>query len=66
MNPIRRTRTFLNETTVELKKSIWPTWKELRDSTIVVLIATALLGAYIALADFSVYNWIQLLTDWVR
>ena len=51
---------------MELKKAVWPTKSELRDSTIVVFFATLLLGAYVALADFSVYNWIQLLMDWVR
>lgn len=66
MNPIRRTRQFLSETMIELRKSIWPTWKELRDSTLVVLIASALLGAYVSLSDFAVYNWIQLITDAVR
>lgn len=66
MNPIRRTRHFLAETTTELRKSIWPTWKELRDSTVVVLVATALLGGYCALSDFAVYNWIQLITQAIR
>ncbi len=66
MNPIRRTRQFLGETSQELRKSVWPTWRELRDTTVVVLIATALLGGYVALADFSVYNWIHFLTQVVR
>lgn len=66
MNPIRSTRQFLAETTTELRKSVWPTWKELRDSTVVVLVASALLGGYVALSDFAVYNWIQLITQVVR
>ena len=64
-NPFRKARIFLGETTTELKKAVWPTKTELRDSTIVVFIATLLLGGYVALADFSVYNWIQLLTNLV-
>ncbi|MCD8483863.1 MAG: preprotein translocase subunit SecE [Verrucomicrobia bacterium] len=64
-NPFRKIRIFTSETQQELKKSVWPTREELRDSTIVVFIATALLGAYVALADFSIYNWVQLLTNWV-
>jgi preprotein translocase subunit SecE len=66
MNPVRRTRQFLAETSTELRKSVWPTWTELRDSTIVVLIASAILAAYVALSDFAVYNWIQLITEAVR
>jgi len=65
-NPFRTARIFLAETSTELKKAVWPTRTELRDSTIVVFVAALLLGAFIALADFSVYNWIQLLTNWVR
>jgi preprotein translocase subunit SecE len=49
MNPIRKRAIFLGETSQSLKKSVWPTKKELRDSTIVVLFATLLLGAYVAL-----------------
>lgn len=66
MNPFRRLRIFLGETSQELKKSVWPTRTELRDSTIVVVIATILLGIYVSLADFSVRSWIDLFTAWVR
>ncbi|MCC5833618.1 MAG: preprotein translocase subunit SecE [Opitutales bacterium] len=65
-NPFRKIRIFFGETSLELKKAVWPTKTELRDSTIVVFIATILLGIYVAVADFSVYNWVQLLTNWVR
>lgn len=66
MNSIRRARQFFSETSQELRKSVWPTGKELRDSTIVILIASILLGAYIALADFAVYSWIELITVVIR
>jgi len=46
----------------ELKKATWPTKTELRDSTVVVLLATALLGTYIALIDFSLMNGVTFLT----
>lgn len=51
---------------VELKKASWPSKVELRDSTVVVLIATAILGTYIALIDFSLMNGVELLTSWAR
>ena len=66
MNSISRVRHFLGTTVLELKKSVWPTRSELRDSTIVVVIATLLLGAYISLSDFAVYSWIEFLTNLVR
>lgn len=55
-------RLFYKETMTELKKAAWPTKTELRDSTVVVLIATALLGTYIALIDFSLMNGVTYLT----
>jgi preprotein translocase subunit SecE len=51
---------------IELKKASWPSKVELRDSTLVVLIATAILGTYIALIDFSLMNGVELLTSWAR
>ena len=50
----------------ELKKATWPTKTELRDSTIIVLTATVILGSYIALIDFSLMNGVELLTSWVK
>lgn len=50
----------------ELKKASWPTFVELRDSTIVVLLATVLLGTFIALSDFSLLNGVEFLTSLVR
>lgn len=65
-NPFTKIRIFYGETLSELKKASWPTLRELRDHTIVVLVAVLLLGAYIALADFSVREVITLLIEQVR
>ena len=65
-NPFSSIRLFYKETLNELKKASWPTKTELRDSTIVVLLATALLGSFIALTDFSLMNGVRLLTELVR
>jgi preprotein translocase subunit SecE len=65
-NPFRKIRIFAGETVQELKKASWPTRLELRDSTLVVIVAVILLGAYICLSDWSVYNVVTLLTDLVR
>lgn len=50
----------------ELKKASWPSKTELRDSTFVVLLATVILGSFIALTDFSLMNGVELLTSLVR
>jgi preprotein translocase subunit SecE len=65
-NPFTSIRLFYKETLAELKKASWPTKTELRDSTFVVLIATAILGSFIALTDFSLMNGVELLTSLVR
>ena len=65
-NPFRRIRIFAGETLQELRKATWPTRIELRDSTVVVIISIILLGAFISLSDWSVYNVITLLTKLVR
>ena len=65
-NPFTSIRLFYKEMMIELKKATWPTKTELRDSTVIVLIATAILGSYIALIDFSLMNGVELLTSWVK
>ncbi|MBH78102.1 MAG: preprotein translocase subunit SecE [Puniceicoccaceae bacterium] len=65
-NPFTSIRLFYKEMMIELKKATWPTKMELRDSTVIVLIATAILGSYIALIDFSLMNGVELLTSWVK
>lgn len=65
-NPFRIIRIFAGETLVELKKATWPTKTELRDSTIVVIVAIAIVGLFIAVADFSLANVVNLFTGWMR
>ena len=65
-NPFTSIRLFYKEMMIELKKATWRTKMELRDSTVIVLIATAILGSYIALIDFSLMNGVELLTSWVK
>ena len=57
----RKTKNFFAEVKVELQKASWPwdpkekgmkKYKELTDSTLVVIIAMLLLGGYVALFDF--------------
>jgi len=68
---ISRTKTFLTEVKVELQKASWPweskekgirRYKELTDSTLVVIIAMLLLGGYVALFDFILINFIHFFT----
>ena len=48
---------FFKETEEELRKCTWPSWDELKGSTVVVLVAILLLGAFTVGIDFVV-AWI--------
>ena len=61
-NPFLRVRDFLAEVMVELKKSSWPTRKELIDSTLVVIVTVLILGVFVALADLLFLRIIAFLT----
>jgi preprotein translocase subunit SecE len=68
---ITKTRNFFSEVRAELQKASWPweakdkgirRYKELTDSTIVVIIAMLLLGGYVALFDFVIIEFIHYFT----
>lgn len=68
----KQTSKFASEVKAELQKATWPwdpkekgvkKYKELIDSTVVVLIATILLGGYIAIGDFLLMNVMEALTQ---
>jgi preprotein translocase subunit SecE len=65
---LTKTKNFLSEVRRELVKASWPwdpkqkgmkRYKELTDSTIVVIVAMLLLGGYVALFDFILVNVIH-------
>jgi preprotein translocase subunit SecE len=64
-NPFRSTRLFFSEMIEELKKATWPTKAELRDSTIVVIVAALILGVFTSISDFSLTQVVVLFTDLV-
>ena len=45
-------RTYVAETQEELKKCTWPSWDELKGSTVLVMITMALLGVFTIVVDF--------------
>ena len=68
---ITKAKTFFNEVKVELQKASWPwdpkekgfkRYKELFDSTGVVIISMLLLGGYVALFDFILVNVVHFFT----
>lgn len=45
--------TYFRELKSEFKKVVWPSWKQVRNNTGVVLTFIILLGAFIALVDLG-------------
>jgi preprotein translocase subunit SecE len=48
---LARFATYIQQTREELKKCTWPTWNELKGSTVVVVISIALIGLFTVLVD---------------
>ena len=68
---LAKVKSFFSEVKIELQKASWPwdpkergfrRYKELTDSTLVVLIAMLLLGGYVALFDFILVNVVHYFT----
>ena len=54
---MRKIQQYVKESIQELKKVTWPTWEELKGSTLVVILFSVIMGCYIAGLDF-VFSWI--------
>jgi preprotein translocase subunit SecE len=60
---VLRFRNYWNETGEELRKCAWPTWDELKGSTVVVSITILLLGAFCFVVDqifIHLVRWISI------
>ncbi|OGD63018.1 preprotein translocase subunit SecE [Candidatus Beckwithbacteria bacterium RBG_13_42_9] len=52
---------FLREARAELKKVIWPTKQEVMRMTILIVVVSVLVGAYVGGLDFGFTNLFRLL-----
>ena len=50
---MRKIQQYVKESIQELKKVTWPTWEELKGSTLVVMIFSVIMGLYIAGLDVA-------------
>ena len=53
-------RAFLDEVRTELKKCSWPTWAELKESTVVVIASVVLLGVFVGVSDLVLNGVLKL------
>ncbi len=61
-NPIHSIRTFYQDTVAELKKCTWSTWRELSESTFVVIVASLVLALLVLAMDVIVRHVIRFVT----
>ncbi len=57
-----RTATYMHNVRAEMRKVSWPTWDDLRKSTVVIVIIVFIIGAIIGLMDLI---FSKLLIDWL-
>ena len=48
---LKRFATYVQQTREELNKCAWPTWEELKESTVLCMLVTLLLGGFTVLTD---------------
>ncbi len=53
---LRQLTDYVQQTREELRKCTWPTWTELKGSTVVVTISIVILGGYIVLVDQAFFR----------
>ena len=53
---------YVMETREELRKCTWPTFDELKGSTVVVMVTIALLGAFTVAVDYVIAQLLRLVT----
>lgn len=61
MDKIVKTRQFLKEAKIELKKVVWPTPKEALISTSVVVVFVIIVSIFLGVVDFGLTKIIKLI-----
>lgn len=56
---MQRLQQYLKEVVQELKKVTWPTWEELKGSTMVVVFFSVVMGLYVAAIDLGLAKIVE-------
>ena len=54
---------FIDDVHAEFNKISWPTWKELKGSTRVVIVFILLMGACVCLFDYVLFGLVRLIME---
>ena len=60
---LQKVTNFFQETQQELKKVTWPTWNEVWQATLVVIVVTFFASAFIAACDFCISTILRMLIN---
>ena len=60
----QQTRSYIDEVKAEMKRVSWPSWKQVRATTGVVIAAVFLFAGYFAVVDAAVNSGVQRLIDY--
>ena len=67
LNYPQRVRQFLHDVRMELRNVTWPSWKDVRATTGVVLVATVFFGFYLGFGlDVPLWHFMTWLLDWAK
>jgi len=58
---IQRFSAYWKQTMEELKKCTWPTWNELKGSTVVVMVSIILLGLFTFIVDQILFHLFKII-----
>ena len=58
---MQKVTAFIESVKLELEKVTWPTWLQLQQSTVIVLVATIIITAMVWVMDFSAQNLLKLI-----
>jgi preprotein translocase subunit SecE len=63
MGWFRRVRSFLTEVKGELKRTSWPSRKEVRGTTTVVIVTVAIFGVFLWIVDTALFHIVDFIFD---
>jgi preprotein translocase subunit SecE len=59
---LARLTAYIQQTREELRKCTWPTWDELKGSTVIVAISIVLLGGFTIVVDLVFHMFVRWIT----
>ncbi len=60
--PIEKTTAMYRSVVAELAKCTWPTWEELWESTVLVIVSSLLLSLFVFIVDLIAQNIVSYVT----